>query len=322
MNSPEPQKTQGDCPQVSVIIAAHNAASFLGKAIDSALQQADVTLEVLVADDASDDSTRTVLDGLARADSRIVPIHSPTNLGPAGARNLALDRARGTWIAVLDSDDLFRADRLSDMIRTAQSTGADIVIDDFASVDEQGTQLDQSSLVHRHGAGDLTLADWIYLNSFSRGEVSFGYAKPLLSRAFLRDTGLRYNETLRNGEDFHLILEALVAGATLHFTAQTGYLYTRRAGSVSRRAKLDHLRALLVSDQQVASKVQDPDVLALFKQRQKNLTSLLVTEDVLGRLKTGHPVQAMAGMIRHPAAFGRILGHLGEAVQKRLTRSR
>ncbi|WP_394181632.1 glycosyltransferase family 2 protein [Yoonia maritima] len=308
-------------PFVSVVIAAHNAEAFIVGAIDSALAQGGVELELLIVDDASNDTTQSVLLELSQKDDRIIPIFSPVNVGPAGVRNLALDRARGDWIAILDSDDSLEPDRLAEMIRAAVEAEADIVIDDFVSVDPDGKILDGDCLADRRAAGILGLDDWVALNSFERSELSFGYAKPIISREFLARTGLRYNETLRNGEDFHLILEALVAGATLYFTGNPGYRYTRRAGSVSRRAQDDHMRALLTADDAVAARL-DPKAqsvaCALLRKRRENLMRLIVTEDVMGKLKSRQPLSAISSLVRHPGATGRVLGHLGEAVRKRI----
>lgn len=308
-------------PFVSVVIAAYDAASCVGQAMASAVAQSGVRLELLVVDDASDDDTAAAVVELAEADDRIVLIRNPVNTGPAGARNLALARAKGDWIAVLDSDDQFAAGRLDAMCRIAREQGADIVIDDFISVDPAGRQLDGPGLSGQRPDGFIDLESWIALNSFVRGEVSFGYAKPLISRDFLRRTGVRYNETLRNGEDYHIVLEALLAGAKAHFMANAGYLYTRRDGSISRRADADHMHALLEADKAVAARldpVRQSSAGALMATRQNNLGNLQTTEEVLGALKARRPGPAVASLVRRPGAIGRVIGHLGEAVQKRI----
>ncbi|KJZ18501.1 glycosyltransferase family 2 protein [Loktanella sp. S4079] len=308
-------------PFVSVIIAAHDAAFFVQKAIDSALAQSGAHIEVIVVDDASTDDTRSVIHSLAAQNDAIVPISSPTNLGPGGARNLALARAKGDWIAVLDSDDSFAPDRLANMVHAAKRADADIVIDDFVSMRPDGEILEEPSLSDRRSAGAITLADWVGLNVMERGELSFGYAKPLISREFLVKSGVTYNAALRNGEDFHLVLASLIAGAKLHFTAMPGYHYTRRAGSVSARARHDHLRALLDADD-VAGRQLDANAQAValrfLARRRKNIERLMTTESIMGDLKAKRFGGAVAQLLRHPATTGRLIGHLAEAVGKRI----
>ena len=101
-------------PDVSFVIAAYNAEPTLSRAIDSALAQRGVSVEVVVVDDCSTDGTLV----LARAytDPRVRVIALERNSGPGGARNAGLDAAQGRWVAVLDSDDTVRPERLAAMI--------------------------------------------------------------------------------------------------------------------------------------------------------------------------------------------------------------
>ncbi|OED47347.1 glycosyltransferase family 2 protein [Leisingera sp. S232] len=312
-----------DLPRITVAIAAHNAETCLGAAIQSALVQAHVAVDVIIADDASRDGTAQAAARTAACDSRVSLMQSPVNLGPGGARNLALAAARGDWVAVLDSDDRFLPGRLARMQAHALQQEADIVIDDFISVDAEGSLLPGPRLADRHPPGFIGLADWLRLNDMARAELSFGYAKPLICRRFLCRHGLRYNESLRNGEDFHLILEALAAGARLYFSGETGYSYTRRAGSVSRRAQGSHMRALLAADRVMAARLpaaQHAAVTGLLAARQRNLQNLITTEEVLSALKARRPATAAASLLRRPGAFARVAGHLAEALHKRIAR--
>jgi glycosyltransferase involved in cell wall biosynthesis len=88
---------------LSVIIPAYNRASVLGPAIRSVFDQGIEDLEVIVVDDASRDTTETVISRMK--DPRIVYVRHPQNKGGAAARNTGIERARGEYIAFLDSDD-------------------------------------------------------------------------------------------------------------------------------------------------------------------------------------------------------------------------
>lgn len=94
----------GDRPLVSVVMAAHNAEAFIGQALASMLGQTLRDLEVIVVDDASTDATAAVVRDLH--DSRVVLVSLETNRGAAAARNVALRRARGKYIAIMDADDV------------------------------------------------------------------------------------------------------------------------------------------------------------------------------------------------------------------------
>ena len=103
-------------PLVAVIMPAFNAERFIRESIQSALAQTLGDLEVLVADDASTDRTREMVDQLAKRDSRIRLLEAERNSGPASARNRAIEAACGRYISFLDSDDRWLAHKLERQI--------------------------------------------------------------------------------------------------------------------------------------------------------------------------------------------------------------
>jgi glycosyltransferase involved in cell wall biosynthesis len=103
-------------PLVSVIMPAFNAERFIEESIESALAQTFGDIEVLVADDASTDRTRAIVEALAKRDSRIRLLKAERNGGPAAARNRAIRAASGRYISFLDSDDRWLAHKLERQI--------------------------------------------------------------------------------------------------------------------------------------------------------------------------------------------------------------
>lgn len=100
-------------PLVSIIIPAHNSARWIGATIDSVLRQTYTNWELIVIDDASTDGTgaavtrSTTLTASSGRNIDIRLIRNETNLGISKSRNLGLREARGTLIAMLDSDDIW-----------------------------------------------------------------------------------------------------------------------------------------------------------------------------------------------------------------------
>lgn len=100
-------------PTVSVVIPVYNAASYVGRAVQSVLTQRDFdSVEVILVDDGSTDDSAKVIDQLAREDSRVVTLHSE-NRGPSAARNLGIAQATGRYLAFLDADDWFLPHKLA-----------------------------------------------------------------------------------------------------------------------------------------------------------------------------------------------------------------
>lgn len=114
-------------PQVSIIIPAFNASSFLSEAANSAVAQTLSDLEIIIVDDASTDATLHIAQQLASVDSRIRIVALPGNVGLGPARNAGMQAAEGSYFMFLDADDFIEPDTASIAIDTASRTGADIV---------------------------------------------------------------------------------------------------------------------------------------------------------------------------------------------------
>jgi teichuronic acid biosynthesis glycosyltransferase TuaG len=98
-------------PLISVIIPTYNSAKYITETIRSIQTQDWPELEILIMDDGSSDQTLTVLQELASEDSRIKVYQQP-NGKPAKARNHAVRKAQGNWIAFIDSDDIWLPGKL------------------------------------------------------------------------------------------------------------------------------------------------------------------------------------------------------------------
>ena len=95
---------------VSVVVPAFNQAAYLAQALSSALNQTFNDLEVIVVDDGSTDETRQVCESFGDPRLRYIYQSNDRTMG-IGARNLAILKSRGEWIAVLDQDDCWAPDR-------------------------------------------------------------------------------------------------------------------------------------------------------------------------------------------------------------------
>ena len=242
---------------VSVIVAAWKAAAFIERAISSALTSTGVAVEVVAVDDASPDSTFDTLARMAAQDDRIVAKRLSINAGPSAARNLAIDTARGRYVAVLDADDAMQPDRLAALVALADQTGADVVVDNMTEVDESGKPLGSGLFLKSPEfaqARDINLTTWVRFNNPMAGGDSLGYLKPLIRRQKLLETRIAYDTTLRNSEDYYFIAHLLAAGMRITYTPSAGYFYTRAMGSTSHRLKPAQTRAWLDAEKRFAAR--------------------------------------------------------------------
>lgn len=124
-------------PLVSVVTPTYNRAGFLPNAVASVLAQSVHDIELIIVDDGSVDDTRAVIEPFL-ADQRIRYFYQE-NQGQSRARNFALEKAKGEYIAFLDSDDAWSADKLEKQLAIFQSDpDIDIVHGDEAIIDEHG----------------------------------------------------------------------------------------------------------------------------------------------------------------------------------------
>ena len=306
----------------TVIIAAWNAEDTVGASINSALGQSDVVVEVVVIDDASTDSTTAVAQ--AHSGCRVITLSE--NGGPSAARNAGLDASTGDWIVVLDADDTMHPARVRRMIDAAQAAKADIVLGSFARRDETGAPIEEPSILGPNEFGPserLTTERYIRENSGRMGVRSLGYLKPLMRRACLEDLGLRYDPSLRNSEDFHLILEAIQAGAQVIVSTAPDYYYTVRPGSISYRINPTHIERLVQADDAFAARhagALSQEAKDLMVARRAGLVQMMEGERVMQALKERRLGQALRLIASRPSSLGWVMAQVLEALGKRLRR--
>jgi glycosyltransferase involved in cell wall biosynthesis len=100
---------------VSVIIPAFNAAEYIRQSLNSVLAQTYQALEVIVVDDGSADATSAVAEEFVKNDARVQLVRQ-SNAGVGAARNTAIGRARGKYIAPLDADDVWFPEKLEKQV--------------------------------------------------------------------------------------------------------------------------------------------------------------------------------------------------------------
>ena len=101
--------------KISVIVPCYNVTDYLGRCVDSIVNQTYRELEIILVDDGSSDTTGELCDRLAMADSRIKVVHKE-NGGLSDARNAGIDVAQGDFYAFVDGDDYLEADTYEAMI--------------------------------------------------------------------------------------------------------------------------------------------------------------------------------------------------------------
>lgn len=116
----------------SVLMAVYNTGPYVGKAIESVLQQTFRDFELIIVDDGSTDNSPEIIDNYASQDTRIVAVHQE-NRWIFPAYNRAVQMARGRYITFCNSDDILVPDALEVMARYIQVHNVDVVFENVSS---------------------------------------------------------------------------------------------------------------------------------------------------------------------------------------------
>lgn len=131
-----------DTPLVSVVMPAYNHERFVGTAMESVLAQTAGDLELIVIDDGSTDGTWDVIQGIR--DPRLIR-HRQENQDAFNTLNRGLRLARGQFVAILNSDDVFAPRRLERLLDEQRSSGASCLFTDVQPIDAGGREIGDPS---------------------------------------------------------------------------------------------------------------------------------------------------------------------------------
>ena len=123
--------------KVSVVIPAYNHEKFIGPAIDSVLQQSMQDFELIIVDDGSTDNTASVIKSY---DDKRIRYFYQENQDAFNTINRGISLAKGEFLAILNSDDIFTSDRLQRMLEVQQETGAVCLISDVIPISDSGEE--------------------------------------------------------------------------------------------------------------------------------------------------------------------------------------
>lgn len=231
----------------SVAIAAYQAAATVGEAVASALGQTRPPLEVIVVDDGSTDDLETALEPVR---DRVLLLRRQHG-GPASARNAALRRARGEFVAFLDADDRFLPTRLEALGELAAlRPDLDIVATD-AVFEVDGEPRGSFREVNGFPTGDQRQAILHLCFMLS----------PAVRRSTLLAAG-GFDESLRRSEDWECWMRLILHGSRAGLVDEPLYVYRVHERSLtadhvaSLRSRVDALERIRARDFQLSAAEQ------------------------------------------------------------------
>ena len=216
-------------PTVSIIVPVYNAESTLRRCVDSILNQDYRDFELILVNDGSQDGSGAICDAYAAQDPRVIAIHKP-NTGVSDTRNLAISRARGTYLQFLDSDDWITPDATTLLVQTARQHDCDLVISDFYRV--VGERVSRKGDID----DDTVLTREEYAAHMMENPADFYYGvlwNKLYRRSIVERWNLRMDPEISWCEDFMFNLEYIRHAETFCALQVPIYYYVKTKGSLA-----------------------------------------------------------------------------------------
>ena len=121
---------------VSIITPTYNCAKYIGRTIESVQAQTYTNWEMIIVDDQTKDNTKEIVEGYMKDDSRIKYHLLEVNSGAAVARTTAMELAKGSYMAFLDSDDIWTPNKLKKQLYWMEKTGHAFTCTAYEQIDE------------------------------------------------------------------------------------------------------------------------------------------------------------------------------------------
>ena len=128
---------------VSIITPTYNCGKFIGRTIESAQAQTYPNWEMIIVDDRSTDDTKEIVERYQKEDPRIRYYLLEVNSGAAVARTRAMAEAKGAYMAFLDSDDIWMADKLERQLAFMEEKGYAFTCTAYEQIDEEDRPLNK-----------------------------------------------------------------------------------------------------------------------------------------------------------------------------------
>lgn len=183
--------TKMTAPKVSIVMPVYNAEHFLREAIESILKQTFVDFECIIVDDASTDSSVSIVESYD--DPRIYLMRNKENHGSAYSMNRGMEAARGIYIARMDADDVSLPTRLQEQVG---------FLDAHPRVGVVGSNVEVIGDDHTYVWSYYTSPDDIKASLLF--QCSMAFPTVMMRKSMLDRHGIRFDETSRRAEDYDL----------------------------------------------------------------------------------------------------------------------
>lgn len=205
--------------KLSIIIPVYNASSYLPGCLERLIKQPFKSIEIILVDDGSTDTSSSICDDYAQRDHRISVKHEP-HAGVAHSRQVGLDHAIGEYILYVDVDDQVQPDMISEMYQLAEVQQADMVICDYRELTHHGEVY--------HAQKPTALDGVTILDDILNVRLYGALWNKMMRREWLMKTKASFPQELTMREDLIFLSQCLPYAQKIAYIAKAYYGYERR----------------------------------------------------------------------------------------------
>jgi glycosyltransferase involved in cell wall biosynthesis len=210
---------------ISVIIPSYNSGRFLGRAIESVVNQTYKNLEIIIVDDGSVDETEKIAKAWQGKDKRIKYIKHQKNMGLAASRNTGIKNSQGEYIAFLDADDIWLPQKIETQLKKLKELNADLVFSNWYIWDPENN-IKIKAFDSNPIKGKKDLLKFLIRKNFGNSSTA------LLKKSSLNIVGL-FDETLNSSEDYDLWIRFCQKGMKIAFVEKPLIYYRTHSEQMS-----------------------------------------------------------------------------------------
>ena len=214
-------------PQVSVIVPVYKAEDDLEACVQSILGQTFEDFELILIEDGSPDRCGEICDRLAETDNRIVVIHKK-NEGVSIARNTGIARARGTYLAIVDSDDTIDEGFLEAAVSGIRESGADLYISGLHMETWSGGRIVSTVRYGNCCTKVYSVRELLEKRDMDYPQICIcGPCCKLYKKSIVDENRVQFPAGIASGEDTCFVLGVLEHCSTVYFSESCFYHYRR-----------------------------------------------------------------------------------------------
>lgn len=225
---------------ISVIVPVYNVEKYIELTLESIVNQKYKDFELILVDDSGNDSSMNVAKNFLKNKTIDVKYIKQPNGGLSSARNLGLKSCNGDYVCFVDSDDIIADTYLLEMIEHIEDKRLDAVFCNFEVCKEPNRIGTDKS----NGIKSILTSDEV-LKKFVRRDIKIHNCTILISKHFLENVNLKFNQNVKFGEDALFMTELLSKIERIGYVKSHNYKYLHRYNSIMSTGRIDDIAEFL-----------------------------------------------------------------------------